>query len=154
MAATRRSSRVKYVGRHHLVDQAPVERCLRARSAPRPMNGAHPSGTAPSTVHDHHADHRPRLTGARTTTAGPYLSDRQRNLRKALVMALATSIGSILPAVPFFFVTSQAVCWTRRDYPACVGRHRPLPGISGHLCDLDSRLGAHDRTVARSCVIA
>ena len=40
--------------------------------------------------------------------AGQYLSDGQRNLRKALVMALATLIGSILPAVPFFFGTSQA----------------------------------------------
>ena len=35
--------------------------------------------------------------------AGQYLSDEQRNLRKAFIMALATFIGSILPALPFFF---------------------------------------------------
>lgn len=40
--------------------------------------------------------------------AGQYLSDDQRNLRKACVMALATVIGSILPAVPFFFGSSTA----------------------------------------------
>jgi VIT1/CCC1 family predicted Fe2+/Mn2+ transporter len=40
--------------------------------------------------------------------AGQYLSDDQRNLRKAFVMALATLIGSILPAVPFFFGRSTA----------------------------------------------
>jgi VIT1/CCC1 family predicted Fe2+/Mn2+ transporter len=40
--------------------------------------------------------------------AGQYLSDPQRNLRKAFVMALATLIGSILPAVPFFFGASTA----------------------------------------------
>src|SRR3974390_2371167 len=40
--------------------------------------------------------------------AGQYLSDGQRNLRKALVMALATLICSILAAVSFFFGSSQA----------------------------------------------
>jgi VIT1/CCC1 family predicted Fe2+/Mn2+ transporter len=40
--------------------------------------------------------------------AGQYLSDGQRNLRKAVVMALATLVGSILPAIPFFFGTSLA----------------------------------------------
>jgi VIT1/CCC1 family predicted Fe2+/Mn2+ transporter len=40
--------------------------------------------------------------------AGQYLSDDQRKLRKAFVMALATLIGSILPAVPFFFGKSTA----------------------------------------------
>jgi VIT1/CCC1 family predicted Fe2+/Mn2+ transporter len=40
--------------------------------------------------------------------AGQYLSDDQRSLRKAVVMALATLIGSVLPAVPFAFGTSAA----------------------------------------------
>jgi len=38
--------------------------------------------------------------------AGQYLSDGQRNLRKAMVMAVATLIGSVLPALPFFFGAS------------------------------------------------
>lgn len=33
--------------------------------------------------------------------AGQYLSDDQRNVRKAVVMAVATLIGSVLPALPF-----------------------------------------------------
>jgi VIT1/CCC1 family predicted Fe2+/Mn2+ transporter len=40
--------------------------------------------------------------------AGQYLSDDQRSIRKAVVMALATLIGSVLPAVPFFFGASTA----------------------------------------------
>lgn len=40
--------------------------------------------------------------------AGQYLSDGERNLRKAIVMAVATLIGSVLPAIPFFFGTSTA----------------------------------------------
>lgn len=40
--------------------------------------------------------------------AGQYLSDGQRNLRKAVVMAVATLIGSALPAIPFAFGTSLA----------------------------------------------
>jgi VIT1/CCC1 family predicted Fe2+/Mn2+ transporter len=42
--------------------------------------------------------------------AGQYLSEDQhhRSLRKAAVMALATLIGSILPALPFIFGNSQA----------------------------------------------
>lgn len=49
--------------------------------------------------------------------AGQYLSDeqqnmgkadKQRNLRKAFVMALATLVGSVLPAVPFLFGSSTA----------------------------------------------
>ncbi len=40
--------------------------------------------------------------------AGQYLSDGQRNLRKAMVMAVATLIGSVLPALPFFFGASTA----------------------------------------------
>jgi VIT1/CCC1 family predicted Fe2+/Mn2+ transporter len=35
--------------------------------------------------------------------AGEYLSDESRNLRLALVMAAATLVGSILPALPFAF---------------------------------------------------
>jgi VIT1/CCC1 family predicted Fe2+/Mn2+ transporter len=49
--------------------------------------------------------------------AGQYLSDEQRNLRqadkrqnlrKAFVMALATLVGSVLPALPFLFGRSKA----------------------------------------------
>ena len=40
--------------------------------------------------------------------AGQYLSDEDRNLRKATVMAVATLVGSVLPAVPFLFGTSLA----------------------------------------------
>lgn len=40
--------------------------------------------------------------------AGQYLSDDQRNVRKALVMAFATLVGSVLPAIPFLFGTSRA----------------------------------------------
>jgi VIT1/CCC1 family predicted Fe2+/Mn2+ transporter len=40
--------------------------------------------------------------------AGQYLSDDHRNLRKAVVMAVATLIGSVLPAVPFAFGSSLA----------------------------------------------
>ena len=35
-------------------------------------------------------------------------ADKQRNLRKAFVMALATLVGSVLPAVPFLFGSSTA----------------------------------------------
>ena len=40
--------------------------------------------------------------------AGQYLSDGERNLRRALVMAVATLVGSVIPAVPFFFGDSRA----------------------------------------------
>jgi len=40
--------------------------------------------------------------------AGQYLSDGKRNLRKAMVMAVATLIGSVLPALPFIFGASLA----------------------------------------------
>jgi hypothetical protein len=40
--------------------------------------------------------------------AGQYLSDGQRNVRKAAVMALATLVGSALPAIPFAFGSSLA----------------------------------------------
>ena len=40
--------------------------------------------------------------------AGQYLSDGKRNIRKAVVMAVATLIGSVLPAVPFIFGASLA----------------------------------------------
>ena len=40
--------------------------------------------------------------------AGQYLSDEDRNVRKAIVMAVATLVGSVLPAIPFFFGTSLA----------------------------------------------
>ena len=44
--------------------------------------------------------------------AGQYLSDRESNLRKAIVMAVATLIGSVLPALPFFFGASFACVLT------------------------------------------
>jgi VIT1/CCC1 family predicted Fe2+/Mn2+ transporter len=40
--------------------------------------------------------------------AGQYLSDGQRNLRLAIVMGLATLVGSVLPAIPFIFGASKA----------------------------------------------
>lgn len=40
--------------------------------------------------------------------AGQYLSDGQRNLRLAIVMGLATLVGSVLPAIPFIFGVSSA----------------------------------------------
>ena len=40
--------------------------------------------------------------------AGQYLSDGARNMRNALVMAVATLIGSVLPAIPFVFGDSHA----------------------------------------------
>ncbi|MGO9885514.1 MAG: VIT1/CCC1 transporter family protein [Solirubrobacteraceae bacterium] len=40
--------------------------------------------------------------------AGQYLSDGSRNMRNALVMAVATLIGSVLPAIPFIFGDSRA----------------------------------------------
>ena len=40
--------------------------------------------------------------------AGQYLSDGQRNLRLAVVMGLATLVGSALPAIPFIFGASNA----------------------------------------------
>ncbi|HVP02118.1 MAG TPA: VIT1/CCC1 transporter family protein [Solirubrobacteraceae bacterium] len=40
--------------------------------------------------------------------AGQYLSDERRSLRRAIVMAVATLIGSILPAIPFFFGATTA----------------------------------------------
>jgi len=45
--------------------------------------------------------------------AGQYPSDRDRNLRKALVMAVATLVGSVLPAIPLFFGLSSRVCSLR-----------------------------------------
>jgi len=40
--------------------------------------------------------------------AGQYLSDGERNLRNAIVMALATLVGSVIPAVPFLFGDSRS----------------------------------------------
>jgi len=40
--------------------------------------------------------------------AGQYLSDGARNLRSAIVMAVATLVGSVIPAVPFLFGDSRA----------------------------------------------
>jgi VIT1/CCC1 family predicted Fe2+/Mn2+ transporter len=40
--------------------------------------------------------------------AGQYLSDGARNLRNAIVMAAATLVGSVIPAVPFLFGDSRA----------------------------------------------
>src|SRR5208283_1327052 len=40
--------------------------------------------------------------------AGQYLSDASHNVRKAVVMAVATLVGSVLPALPFIFGDSRA----------------------------------------------
>jgi VIT1/CCC1 family predicted Fe2+/Mn2+ transporter len=40
--------------------------------------------------------------------AGQYLSDGTRNLRLAIVTAVASLVGSVLPALPFVFGASTA----------------------------------------------
>jgi VIT1/CCC1 family predicted Fe2+/Mn2+ transporter len=50
--------------------------------------------------------------------AGQYLSDDQRNLRTTVVMALATLIGSVLPAVPFFSAPRRRR-WSPRSWSRC-----------------------------------
>ena len=82
--------------------------------------------------------------------AGQYLSDGARNMRRAVVMAVATLIGSVLPAIPFVFGDSRA-CVARVDRHHRPRRrdHRSLPGIPGHVLDLDRRLRRHGRPVYR-----
>lgn len=58
--------------------------------------------------------------------AGQYLSDGARNMRRAVVMALATLIGSALPAIPFAFGDSK-VC-----VAASIGITVLAAGIIGH----------------------
>ena len=40
--------------------------------------------------------------------AGQYLSDGAQNIRNGVVMAVATLVGSVIPAVPFLFGDSRA----------------------------------------------
>jgi VIT1/CCC1 family predicted Fe2+/Mn2+ transporter len=56
--------------------------------------------------------------------AGQYLSDGQRNVRKAVVMALATMIGSVLPAIPLAFGTSTASVAITLLAAAVIGHYR------------------------------
>ncbi|HUA44498.1 MAG TPA: VIT1/CCC1 transporter family protein [Solirubrobacteraceae bacterium] len=58
--------------------------------------------------------------------AGQYLSDGDRNMRKAVVMAMATLIGSVLPAIPFIFGDSQACVFSS------IGITVVAAGIIGH----------------------
>lgn len=58
--------------------------------------------------------------------AGQYLSDGERNIRKAWVMAAATLIGSVLPALPFMFGTSEACVLTS------IGITVIAAGVIGH----------------------
>ncbi|HME05141.1 MAG TPA: VIT1/CCC1 transporter family protein [Solirubrobacteraceae bacterium] len=58
--------------------------------------------------------------------AGQYLSDGTRNTRRALVMAVATLIGSALPAIPFAFGDSHACV------AASIGITVLAAGIIGH----------------------
>jgi VIT1/CCC1 family predicted Fe2+/Mn2+ transporter len=58
--------------------------------------------------------------------AGQYLSDGERNLRKALVMAVATLVGSVIPAVPFAFGDSRACV------AASIGVTVLAAGVIGH----------------------
>ena len=51
---------------------------------------------------------RPTVMQCLPSGAGQYLSDGKRNLRKAMVMAAATLIGAVLPALPFIFGASLA----------------------------------------------
>ena len=64
---------------------------------------------------------------------GQYLSDGQRNLRKAMVMAVATLIGSVLPALPFFFGASTACVVASIDHVRAVGDFRAPAGALGRL---------------------
>jgi VIT family len=85
--------------------------------------------------------------------AGQYLSDEKRSVRKAVVMAVATLAGSVLPALPFIFGRLTGVCLgIGRDHAPCRGGDRALPRLCGHLCDLASRLGAHGRPFDRRCM--
>jgi VIT1/CCC1 family predicted Fe2+/Mn2+ transporter len=60
--------------------------------------------------------------------AGQYLSDGQRNIRNAMIMALATLVGSVLPAIPFLFGTSTACIVASLAFTALaaavIGHHR------------------------------
>ncbi len=60
--------------------------------------------------------------------AGEYLSDESRNLRLALIMAAATLVGSILPALPFAlgYGTSQLIASGTLTIIAAltIGHHR------------------------------
>jgi VIT1/CCC1 family predicted Fe2+/Mn2+ transporter len=58
--------------------------------------------------------------------AGQYLSDGDRNMRKAVVMAVATLIGSVLPAIPFIFGDSRACI------VASIGITVLAAGVIGH----------------------
>jgi VIT1/CCC1 family predicted Fe2+/Mn2+ transporter len=58
--------------------------------------------------------------------AGQYLSDGERNLQKALVMAVATLVGSVIPAVPFAFGDSRACV------AASIGVTVLAAGVIGH----------------------
>jgi len=58
--------------------------------------------------------------------AGQYLSDRARNLRSAFVMAAATLIGSVIPALPFVFGDS------RTCIAASIGATVLAAGVIGH----------------------
>ena len=82
--------------------------------------------------------------------AGQYLSDGERNMRKAGVMAVATLIGSVLPAMPFVFGDSRAcVVASIAITVLAAGDHRSLPGIRRHILDPGRRLGRHGRPVGR-----
>ncbi len=58
--------------------------------------------------------------------AGQYLSDGARNMRRAVVMAVATLIGAVLPAIPFVFGDSHACV------AASIGITVVAAGIIGH----------------------
>ena len=58
--------------------------------------------------------------------AGRYLSDGQRSLRNAVVMAVATLVGSVVPAVPFLFGDSRA------SIAASIGVTALAAGVIGH----------------------
>ncbi len=84
--------------------------------------------------------------------AGQYLSDGQRNLRNAGVMALATLVGSALPALPFMFGSSRACVLASLAITvvaaAAIGRYR------GYLITYSILLFVSILTVGLSVAVA
>jgi VIT family len=82
--------------------------------------------------------------------AGQYLSDGQRNLRKAVVMAVATLIRVRAAGDP---LRVRDLARVRRRFGGCHiphrGRYRPLPRVPSDLRDPHCRLCHHRRPVHR-----
>ena len=78
--------------------------------------------------------------------AGQYLSDGQRNVRLAVVMGLATLVGSVLPAHPVHLRRLESLHpRVNRDHARSGGSDRPLPRIPRHVFDPRRGLDRHSR---------